>query len=67
MRSARSIPLPLSIAFLLLWIALSKIAGANGSKEIDGISIMSALKGEGLKPDRDIMYWDYGTTLRRYH
>lgn len=54
------------MAFLLLWIALSEIAGANGPKEIDGISIMSGLKGEGLKPDREFMYWDYGNTLRRY-
>ena len=54
------------IAFWDLVPTFAEITGANITKEIDGISIMSALKGEGLKPERDYLYWDYGHTRPRY-
>jgi arylsulfatase A-like enzyme len=44
----------------------AEIAGTTAPAEIDGISIVNALRGEPLAKQHEYLYWDYGHCRRRY-
>lgn len=54
------------IAFWDLLPTFAELVGADPPEGIDGISILSALKGQRLETGRGYLYWDYGHTRRRY-
>ena len=47
------------IAFQDMLPTFAELAATPAPKEIDGVSVVTALKG-GAAPHRDYLYWDYG-------
>lgn len=54
------------IAFQDILPTLAEISGAESPGNIDGISIMAALKGGELQDPHPYLYWDYGHCRERY-
>lgn len=54
------------IGFQDLFPTFAELAGAKYRENLDGISIVSALKGKPLDTEREYLYWDYGHCRRYY-
>ena len=54
------------IAFQDLFPTLAAMAGIDSGKDLDGIDVSAALRGETLSTERDFLYWDYGHSRRFY-
>lgn len=54
------------IAFQDFLPTFAKLAEAETPRNLDGISIVSALEGRKLQHAREFLYWDYGHCRRRY-
>ncbi len=54
------------IAFQDMMPTFAKLANSKPPIQCDGISIVSALKGEKLAPRHEFLYWDYGHCRQRY-
>jgi len=54
------------IAFQDMLPTFAELAGAAAPEKIDGVSIVSALKGGKLDASREYLYWDYGHCRARY-
>ncbi|MDF1737953.1 MAG: exo-alpha-sialidase [Verrucomicrobiales bacterium] len=54
------------IAFQDMMPTFAALAGGTAPEETDGLSILSALKGEKIEVERDYLYWDYGHCRRFY-
>ncbi len=54
------------IAFQDMLPTFAELAGAAAPEEIDGVSIVTALKGGKLDASREYLYWDYGHCRARY-
>lgn len=54
------------ISFQDMMPTFAELAGGTPPEKIDGISIISALKGGKIEAERDYLYWDYGHCRRFY-
>jgi arylsulfatase A-like enzyme len=54
------------IAFQDMLPTFAELAGAHAPDDIDGISVVSALKGKPFDTPREYLYWDYGHCRKRY-
>jgi len=54
------------IAFQDMLPTFAQLAGVEPPAQIDGISVVQALRGEPLGTPHDMLYWDYGHCRRRY-
>jgi len=54
------------VAFQDMLPTFAELAGAKSPTEIDGVSIVQALKGGKLDSSREYLYWDYGHCRSRY-
>ncbi|MEM9480220.1 MAG: arylsulfatase [Verrucomicrobiota bacterium] len=54
------------IAFQDMLPTFAELAGARVPDEVDGISVVEALKAQPLGKVRDYLYWDYGHCRSRY-
>ncbi len=54
------------IAFQDMMPTFAELAGAQTPTNIDGISVVQALKGGRIAQPREFLYWDYGHCRRRY-
>lgn len=54
------------IAFQDMMPTFAELAGSEAPDNIDGISVVSAFKGEPLRSNRAYLYWDYGHCRRFY-
>lgn len=54
------------IAFQDIMPTFAELAGVKTPTNIDGISVVRALKGGKLHQPRKFLYWDYGHCRRRY-
>ena len=54
------------IAFQDMLPTFAELAGAPAPDNIDGVSIVEALRGEPLSNPHEYLYWDYGHCRRRY-
>ncbi|GAA5505149.1 arylsulfatase [Novipirellula caenicola] len=55
------------IAFQDMMPTFAELAGATPPNHLDGISIVSGLRGGKLASDREYLYWDFGHCRTRYH
>lgn len=54
------------IAFQDMLPTFAELAGTQVPADLDGISVVPALKGESLKHGHEFLYWDYGHCRARY-
>lgn len=54
------------IAFQDMLPTFAELTGARVPANLDGISVLSALRGESLKVKHEYLYWDYGHCRARY-
>jgi arylsulfatase A-like enzyme len=54
------------IAFQDMMPTFAELAGVKTPTNIDGVSVVEALKGGKLLQPREFLYWDYGHCRRRY-
>lgn len=54
------------IAFQDMLPTFAELADGEAPTNIDGISVVSALKGDNVQTERDYLYWDYGHCRRFY-
>ncbi|TWU62547.1 Arylsulfatase [Crateriforma conspicua] len=54
------------IAFQDMLPTFAELAGAETPPRIDGVSVVTALRGGAMDQTREFLYWDYGHCRRRY-
>ncbi|MCA9103652.1 MAG: arylsulfatase [Planctomycetales bacterium] len=54
-------------AFWDMMPTFAELAGAQTPDDIDGISVVEALRGGELAAPHDYLYWDYGHNRKTYH
>lgn len=54
------------IAFQDMLPTLAELAGADTPKNLDGISMARAFRGQRLESPREFLYWDYGHCRARF-
>jgi len=54
------------IAFQDMLPTFAELAGVRPPRQVDGMSVVKALKGGRLDEPRGYLYWDYGHCRRRY-
>ena len=55
------------IAFWDILPTFAELANAQAPDDIDGISVVAALRGGEVEPPHEYLYWDYGHAREVYH